>query len=301
MQSAILGLGALLVLDHQLSPGGMIAASILLGRALAPVDLAISTWRSLVSARGAYARLEDCSDAGAGRARASAADGPRVGRRTCAWAARQPQPDPETAFTFGAAPGMLVGGRSGRAPRASRRWRAPSSAFGRRSAAWCASTAPTSRVGQDRARAVDRLPAARRRAVRRHGRREHRPLRRRSMPSRSCRPRSAAGVHDMVLRLPQGYDTPIGEGGAALSGGQRQRIGAGARAVRRSRADRARRAERQPRRGGRRGARRGAARDEGRRAHRLRDDPPHERRRRRRRRAGAGTARSGPTARATRC
>lgn len=59
LQSAILGLGAYLVLKDQMTPGGMIAASILLGRALAPVDMAIAHWRQLITAREALKRLNE--------------------------------------------------------------------------------------------------------------------------------------------------------------------------------------------------------------------------------------------------
>jgi ATP-binding cassette subfamily C protein len=57
LQSAILAVGAWLVIDQQATPGIMIAASILGGRALAPVDLAIANWRGFVGARQSWQRL----------------------------------------------------------------------------------------------------------------------------------------------------------------------------------------------------------------------------------------------------
>ena len=58
VQMAILGVGAWLVVNSELTAGAMIAGSILLGRALAPVELAISVWRSFIGARFSYDRLK---------------------------------------------------------------------------------------------------------------------------------------------------------------------------------------------------------------------------------------------------
>jgi ATP-binding cassette subfamily C protein EexD len=58
-QSLILGLGAYLALQREISPGMIIAGSILLGRALAPIDQLIGSWRSLDTARDAYRRLRE--------------------------------------------------------------------------------------------------------------------------------------------------------------------------------------------------------------------------------------------------
>jgi len=58
IQVAILGYGALLVIDGEMTAGGIVAASILVGRALAPVDQAIGTWRSALAAKAAYERLK---------------------------------------------------------------------------------------------------------------------------------------------------------------------------------------------------------------------------------------------------
>ncbi|MCP4185201.1 MAG: ATP-binding cassette domain-containing protein, partial [Hyphomicrobiales bacterium] len=60
LQSGILALGAYLAIYQEISAGTMIAASILGGRALAPIDMAIGNWKNFVMARQSYARLKDC-------------------------------------------------------------------------------------------------------------------------------------------------------------------------------------------------------------------------------------------------
>jgi ATP-binding cassette subfamily C protein EexD len=58
MQSVLLGMGALLALNQEISPGMMIAGSLLLGRALAPIDLLVGSWRGFTVARQQYNRLD---------------------------------------------------------------------------------------------------------------------------------------------------------------------------------------------------------------------------------------------------
>src|SRR5262249_37352014 len=59
LQSVILGLGAYLVLRQELSAGAMVAASIMMGRALAPIETAIANWRAFVGARQSITRLSE--------------------------------------------------------------------------------------------------------------------------------------------------------------------------------------------------------------------------------------------------
>lgn len=62
VQSLILGLGAYLAVKQEINPGLMIAGSILLGRALAPIDLMIGSWKGFISARSQYSRLNEILD-----------------------------------------------------------------------------------------------------------------------------------------------------------------------------------------------------------------------------------------------
>ena len=69
LQSAVLGVGAYLVIDGQATGGIMIASSILVGRALAPVELAIANWKNFVTARQGWRRLKEALSMSAARPR----------------------------------------------------------------------------------------------------------------------------------------------------------------------------------------------------------------------------------------
>src|SRR5262249_22045429 len=58
-QVFILGLGGYLCIQGDLSGGGIVAASIIVGRALAPIELAVSQWKNFQNSRGAWSRLQD--------------------------------------------------------------------------------------------------------------------------------------------------------------------------------------------------------------------------------------------------
>lgn len=62
LQSAVLALGAFLAIQEIISPGAMIAASIIMARGLQPVEMAVQNWRQMLSAQGAYRRLSKLFD-----------------------------------------------------------------------------------------------------------------------------------------------------------------------------------------------------------------------------------------------
>jgi ATP-binding cassette, subfamily C, bacterial exporter for protease/lipase len=224
-QSLILGVGALLVLDNQMSAGAMIAASILLGRTLAPVDAAMATWRGVVSARGAWGRLDQLLSAHPAPGPRTTLPRPQGFVMAENLVAGPPGTDKTTlrGLEFGAKPGMLVAvigpsasGKSTLARSLVGVW-PPMSGTVRLDGAEIA-TWDKDELGpwlgylpQD----VELFEGTVAENIARFGALNS------EMVVAAAR---KAGVHDMILRLPEGYDTPIGEGGMVLSGGQRQRV-----------------------------------------------------------------------------
>jgi len=231
MQSLILGLGAYLVIERDATAGAMFAASLLLGRALQPIEQIVGTWRSFVSARGTLRRLKILFAAAPPHAPDLVLPRP-TGRLTVenltALIPGNPTPILR-GVSFALEPGEVLGviGPSGAGKSTLMRHlvgvTAPAAGAvrldGADVAVWSRGTLGR-HVGylpQD----IELFPGTVAANINRFQPGDD---------AATLRAAEMAGVHDLVLRLRAGYDTPIGDGGAVLSGGLRQRL-ALARAV----------------------------------------------------------------------
>ncbi|WP_157158555.1 MULTISPECIES: type I secretion system permease/ATPase [unclassified Bradyrhizobium] len=231
MQSLILGVGAYLVIERLTTAGAMFAASILLGRALQPIEQIVGSWRGLVSARGAFVRLRELLTAHPPRETGLTL--PRPDGQLSVDGLLFAAPGTSKAILRGVAfriePGEVLGiiGPSGAGKSTLARHlvgvQTPSAGAARLDGADISSWIRSS-LGQH----LGYLP-------------QDVELFADSIATNICRfddgddtaiiaAAKLAGVHEMIVRLPEGYDTEVGEGGAILSGGYRQRIGL-ARAV----------------------------------------------------------------------
>ena len=225
-QSLALGAGALLVIDGQLSPGAMIAANVLMGRALAPIDQLVGTWQGFLACRNSFTRLEQLlaqfpnvesalkRTAPSGAITLNGLYANADGRKTPILQ--------NVSFTVSPGTVVVVLGPSGSGKSTLARvivgiWPdvvgevliggLPLSAWNRMDLGPHLGYLP-----QD----VELFEGTIAENIARLGKVESEKI---------IQAASSAGLHEMILRLPKGYDTSIGEAGNLLSGGQKQRVG----------------------------------------------------------------------------
>jgi PrtD family type I secretion system ABC transporter len=232
VQILTLGVGVYLVINQEATPGIMIAAALLLGRALAPVESAIGTWRSLVNARQAAKRVDGMLNATPmpepGMPLPQPAGNLSAERLTFAPAGSNTPVLKGVNFQLEAGESLGVVGPSAAGKSTLVKlmvgsWR-PNTGHIRLDGADVASW-----DSADRGRYVGYLPQD----VELLGDTVWENISRMDANANTDDVVAAAklaGVHDLILQLPNGYDTRIGETGTFLSPGQRQRI-ALARAV----------------------------------------------------------------------
>ena len=225
LQTAILGTGAYLAIQKEISPGSMIAASIIIGRALAPVELVVGNWKGLTAARNGYRRIKQLLEVAGNEPVHMQLPQPtgRLDLENVVAGAPGGRRSILNGVNFSVLSGEVVGvvgpsaaGKSTLARVITGVWKVAGGAVridGTDIAHWDSKI-----LGQS----IGYLP-------------QDVELFSGTIGENICRFRQLdgeevvrvaelAGCHQMIQQLSDGYDTQIGEGGHALSGGQRQRI-----------------------------------------------------------------------------
>ena len=227
MGSALLGLGGWLVLQNTLVGGAgmMIVASVLGGRMLAPVVLAVSQWRAVVNVRDAWRRLDGLLAAVPEPAESMSLPAPRGVLQVEQIVAAAPGSNAPIlrGVAFALAPGEVLGVVG---PSASGKTTLARVLIG----LWPSMGGKVRLDGADvfawnklelgphlgyLPQGVELLDGTLAENIARFGEVD------RAKVEAAAR---LVGLHDFILALPQGYDSPVGPGGAILSGGQRQRV-----------------------------------------------------------------------------
>lgn len=226
LQSLILGYGALLAIEGKISPGMMIAASILVGRALQPVQQVIAVWKSFANTRSAYERLTELLEKNPERKAGMSLPEPKGAISVETVIAGPPgSPAPVIkGLSFAISAGDVLGivGASGAGKSTLARllvgvWPSASGKVrldGADIYSWNKDELGPS-IGylpQD----IELFGGTVAENIARFGEIDS---------DKVIQAAKRAGVHDLILHFPKGYDTELGDGGAGLSGGQKQRLG----------------------------------------------------------------------------
>ncbi|MDO5642898.1 MAG: type I secretion system permease/ATPase [Paracoccus sp. (in: a-proteobacteria)] len=227
LQSAMLAAGAWLVLHQQLSPGAMIASSILMGRALQPVEVLIGQWPVLQRAQEGWSRLAGLLSRRPPPVAPITLPRPEARLQISQLSVVPPGQRVPTlrGVTLSLAPGQALGvigpsgaGKSTLARAITHAW-PPAAGSIRIGGATLDQFAPDT-LGRLIGYLPQKVTLFDGTVAENIARLDPAPD-----PARVVAAAQAAAAHQMILNLPQGYDTPLAQTGGLLSGGQIQRIG----------------------------------------------------------------------------